>query len=83
MTTCWAVSVRTIVDPVVSENVILFASRARGDRQDGSDAGLIVISVEPVGPRQGRRREMARLDDALGGFRVSAVLLVYSQADTN
>ncbi len=73
--------VRTIVDEVDPEQVILFGSRGRGDHHDHSDVDLIVIEAEPFGPGRSRRREMARLYGLLSGFRVPADLLVYSQED--
>ena len=75
--------VRTIVDEVDPEQVILFGSRARGDHDDRSDVDLIVIEAEPFGPGRSRRREMARLYEALSGFQVPADLLVYSRADVD
>lgn len=73
--------VRTIVDEVDPEQVILFGSRGRGDHRPNSDVDLIVIEAEPFGPGRSRRREMARLYEVLSGFQVPADLLVYSRAD--
>ena len=75
--------VQTIVEEVDPEQVILFGSRARGDHRDNSDLDLIVIEAEPFGPGRSRRREMARLYEALSGFGVPADLLVYSRADVD
>ena len=73
--------VRTIVDEVDPEQVILFGSRGRGDHRPNSDVDLIVIESEPFGPGRSRYGEMTRLYGVLSDFGVSTDLLVYSRAD--
>ena len=75
--------VRTIVDEVDPEQVILFGSRGRGDHRPNSDVDLIVIEAEPFGPGRSRYGEMNRLYAILSGFGVSTDLLVYSRADVD
>ena len=41
--------IRTIVDEVDPERVILFGSRARGDARPDSDIDLLIIEAEPFG----------------------------------
>lgn len=75
--------VRTIVDEVDPEQVILFGSRGRGDYRPNSDVDLIVIEAEPFGPGRSRYGEMNRLYGVLSDFGVSTDLLVYSRADVD
>ena len=70
--------VRSIVDEVDPEQVILFGSRARGEQQDDSDVDLIVIEAEPFGPQRSKHKEMLRLDRAVRKFRVPKDVLVFS-----
>ena len=53
--------VRSIVETVDPEQVVLFGSRARGDFGEESDVDLVVIEAEPFGPARSRHREMLRL----------------------
>ena len=71
--------VRAIVAEVDPEQVILFGSRARGDAREDSDVDLLVIESTPFGNGRSRRREAARLYQALSEFDISADVLVYSR----
>ena len=73
--------VRTIVDEVDPEQIILFGSRARGDEHESSDIDLIVVEAEPFGAGRSRRKETVRLYHALAGFHVPTDILVYSHED--
>ena len=46
--------IRTIVDEVDPEQVILFGSRARGDARSDSDIDLLIIESEPFGAAEAR-----------------------------
>lgn len=70
--------VKTIVDEVDPEQVILFGSRARGDAAADSDVDFIVVEAKPFGSGRDRRMEAARLWRALARFGVSKDILVYS-----
>lgn len=71
--------VKTIVDEVDPEQVILFGSRARGDAAAGSDVDLVVVEAAPFGDGRDRRAEATRLWRALVGFGISKDILVYSR----
>ena len=57
--------VRTIVDEVDPEQVVLFGSRARGDARPDSDVDLLVVESEPFGTSRSRHAEIVRLGRAL------------------
>lgn len=57
--------IRTIVDEVDPEQVILFGSRARGDARPDSDVDLLVIESKPFGAGRSRHAEEVRLYRAL------------------
>ena len=71
--------VRAIVAEVDPEQIILFGSRARGDAREDSDVDVLVIESAPFGNGRSRRREAARLYQALSEFDISADILVYSR----
>lgn len=71
--------VRTIINEVAPETIILFGSRARGDARADSDVDLLVVETEPFSPQRSRRKEAARLYMALRGLAVSKDILLYSR----
>lgn len=73
--------VRSIVEAVDPEQVILFGSRARGDFREDSDVDLVVIEAEPFGPGRSRHREMVRLLAVVSEFDVPVDVLVFSLDD--
>ena len=73
--------IRTIVDEVDPEQVILFGSRARGDARPDSDVDLLIIESQPFGPDRSRHAEEARISRALPATPVDRDILVYSRAD--
>ncbi len=73
--------VRSIVDAVNPEQVILFGSRARGDEQPDSDVDLVVVESEPFGKNRSRHAEISRLYEAAAGFGIAKDILVYSIED--
>ena len=73
--------IRTIVDEVDPEQVILFGSRARGDARPDSDIDLLVIESEPFGNGRSRHAEEVRLNRGLPATAVATDILVYSRAD--
>ena len=70
--------VKTIVDEVDPEQVILFGSRARGDAAADSDVDFVVVEAAPFGAERDRRAEATRLWRALAGFEVSKDILLFS-----
>ena len=71
--------IRTIVDEVAPEQVILFGSRARGDARPDSDIDLLVVESEPFGPSRSRNAEEMRIGRALPETPVARDILVYSR----
>ena len=71
--------VKTIVDEVDPEQVILFGSCARGDAAADSDVDFVVVEAAPFGDGRDRRSEATRLWRALAGFGISKDILVYSR----
>jgi uncharacterized protein len=63
--------------------VILFGSRARGDARPELDVDILVIEDEPFGPKRSRRKEMARLWQALSRFDVAKDILVYASEEAD
>ena len=53
--------VKTIVDEVDPEQVILFGSRARGEAAADSDVDFVVVESAPFGDGHDRRAEATRL----------------------
>ncbi len=73
--------IRTIVDEVDPEQVILFGSRARGDARPDSDVDLLVIESEPFGAGRSRHAEEVRINRTLPATPVARDILVYSRED--
>lgn len=73
--------VRSIVEAVDPEQVILFGSRARGDFRQDSDVDLVVIEAEPFGADRSRHQEMVRLLAVVSEFDVEVDVLVFSLDD--
>ena len=71
--------VKTIVNEVSPETIILFGSRARGEARPDSDVDLLVVETEPFSPQRSRRKEAARLYMALRNLGVSKDILLYSR----
>lgn len=71
--------IRTIVDEVDPEQVILFGSRARGDDRPDSDIDLLIIESEPFGGGRSSHAESVRLQRALPATPVANDVLVYSR----
>jgi predicted nucleotidyltransferase len=71
--------VKAIVDEVRPEQIILFGSWARGDARPDSDVDFLVIESGTFSPQRSRRKEMARIWDALDEFVVPTDVLVYSR----
>lgn len=69
--------VRTIVDTVSPERIILFGSRAAGTDDMDSDVDFLVIESETFTGRS-RRKEAARIWKALARFDVPKDILLYS-----
>lgn len=70
--------VRSIVDAVQPERIILFGSLARGEERVDSDVDLLVIESEPFGPSRSRFHEIARLERAMGAIPLATDILVYT-----
>ena len=70
--------VKTIVDEVDPEQVILFGSRARGEAAPDSDVDFVVVEAAPFGAERDRREEATRLWRALADFEVSKDILLFS-----
>ena len=75
--------VRTIVNTVAPEQVILFGSRSRGDARDDSDVDLVVVESEPFGDKHSRVLESARVYEALADFLVAKDILLYSRSEAD
>lgn len=71
--------VKTIVDEVDPEQVILFGSRARGEAAADSDIDLVIVEAQPFAAGRDRRTEAMRLWRALAAFDVPTDLLIYSR----
>ena len=74
-------AVRTILEEVDPEMIILFGSHARGDARPDSDLDLLVVESGAFGKERSRDQESVRLYDALGGLGVSQDILVCSTAE--
>ncbi|MEW6777141.1 MAG: nucleotidyltransferase domain-containing protein [Bdellovibrionota bacterium] len=68
-------AVEILRDAARPRKIILFGSYARGDAREGSDLDFLVVEDRVAS----RRREMVRLDDALGKLRIPADVLVASR----
>ena len=71
--------VRAIVAELDPEQIILFGSRARGDAGPTSDADLLIVEKEPLGPSRSRWTESARVWALAARFRASVDILLYSR----
>ena len=71
--------IRTIVDEVDPEQVILFGSRARGDARPDSDIDLLIIESERFGDGRSSHAEEVRIGRALPATPVARDILVYSR----
>ena len=71
--------IRTIVDEVAPEQVILFGSRARGDARPDSDVDLLIIESESFGDGRSSHAEEVRIRRALPATPVARDILVYSR----
>ena len=71
--------VRSIVNEVDPEQVILFGSHARGSSDEDSDVDLLVIKSESFENGEMRYSEGVKLYNALSRFDVSKDVLVYSR----
>jgi len=74
-------TVRTILEEVDPEMIILFGSHARGDARPDSDLDLIVVESEAFDKQRSRHQECLHLNDALGRVRVPKDILVFSAAE--
>ena len=75
--------IRTIVDEVDLEQVVLFGSRARGDARPDSDVDLLIIESETFGDGRSSHAERGRLNRALAATPVATDLLVYSREEVD
>ncbi|MCX7046184.1 MAG: nucleotidyltransferase domain-containing protein [Candidatus Sumerlaeota bacterium] len=67
-----------IAEVAAPERIILFGSRATGAATPDSDVDLLVIESEAFGLKHSRRKEMARLWEALRSYSIPKDILVYS-----
>ena len=74
-------TVRTILEEVDPEMIILFGSHARGDARPDSDLDLIVVESESFDKQRSRHQECLRLYNALSGLCVPKDILVFSSAE--
>ncbi len=74
---------KTIVETAKPRKVVLFGSRARGNAHSESDIDILVIEDEPFGPGRSRRKEMARLWQALSRFEMAKDILVYASEEAD
>lgn len=70
--------VKTIVEIVAPEKIILFGSQARGAERVDSDYDLLIVASEPFGETGSRRKEAGRLGWALSKLDVVTDILIYS-----
>jgi len=70
--------VRTIVEEVNPEKIVLFGSRSRRDSLRASDVDLLIVESEPFDETRSRRKEMARLWRILADIPLAKDILVYS-----
>ena len=74
---------KTIVETVKPRKIILFGSHAHGDARPQSDVDILVIEDEPFGVNRSRRKEMARLWQALSRFEIAKDILVYASEEAD
>ncbi|MEL7359518.1 MAG: nucleotidyltransferase domain-containing protein [Cyanobacteria bacterium J06560_6] len=70
--------VKTIVDVVNPEKIILFGSRAKGTARENSDYDFLVIDAETFSAKHSRRKTAGKIWRALAPFKVSADIVMYN-----
>lgn len=70
--------VKTIVDEVSPEKILLFGSRARGNAHQNSDIDLLIIEKQPFDQNRSRWQELIKIRRALKNYRVSKDILLFS-----
>ena len=75
--------VRTIVEEVDPEQIILFGSRARGDATSESDFDFVVVEAGPFDDGWSRHAEEVRLYRALAEYGIPKDILVYSRDEVD
>ncbi len=73
--------VQAIVRTADPDRILLFGSRARGTSAPGSDLDLLIVEDQPFTAGRSRRREMARIWQALPDLAVPTDILVYSREE--
>ena len=69
---------KTILDMLSPEKVILFGSQATGTSTEASDYDFLFVKSEPFGETGSRRKEAGKLGWALSGLGIAADVLIYS-----
>jgi len=75
--------VKTILEEVEVEKVILFGSRARGDNKPESDLDLLIIQKEDFSKSKSRWNETIKIRKALRNFRISKDILLFSESEVD
>ncbi|MEA1996264.1 MAG: nucleotidyltransferase domain-containing protein [Gemmatimonadota bacterium] len=75
--------VKTIVNEVSPEQIILFGSRAKNQSHPDSDVDLLIIENEPFGKDRSRKEETGKLWRALAHFQVPLDILLYSRHEVD
>lgn len=75
--------VNVIVQCVSPLKIILFGSYARGEEKKGSDIDFIVIEDQQFGRGYSRRKEAAKIWQALMQFDVAKDILIYTTKEFN
>ena len=73
--------VRSIVDEVAPERVILFGSQAAGTSGTDSDVDFLVVESEPFHSGRSRRHESARIWKSLSHFDIPIDILLFSHEE--
>jgi predicted nucleotidyltransferase len=73
--------VQAIVRTVDPDRILLFGSRARGTSSPTSDLDLLIVEDQPFTAGRSRRKEMARIWQALPDLAVPIDILVYSREE--
>jgi len=71
--------VDAIVREVEPEQIVLFGSLARGEGTEDSDIDLMVVERDAFGPERSRRREAARIREAIWDVPAPMDILVFSR----